>query len=105
MNKRGRSQIIQIATGRNHVLALDTQGNVYSWGTNMRGQCGAPEGVEMIERPKIVSGDLLQHEVCQIYAGETHSFAVTKQGKVFCWGNNKHNLLGLDLQTNDSSKK
>ena len=59
----------------------------------------------MIERPKIVSGDLLQHEVCQIYAGETHSFAVTKQGLVFCWGNNKHNLLGLDLQTNDSSKK
>ena len=37
MNKRGRSQIIQIATGRNHVLALDTQGNVYAWGTNMRG--------------------------------------------------------------------
>ena len=37
MNKRGRSQIIQIATGVNHVLALDTQGNVYSWGTNLKG--------------------------------------------------------------------
>ena len=26
--------IVQIATGRSHVLALDTDGNVYAWGHN-----------------------------------------------------------------------
>jgi alpha-tubulin suppressor-like RCC1 family protein len=29
--------IIKIATGRNHVLALDTKGKVFSWGKNDHG--------------------------------------------------------------------
>ena len=36
-NKRGKALIIAIATGRNHALALDSQGNVYSWGNNKFG--------------------------------------------------------------------
>ena len=32
--------IVQIATGRNHVLALDTSGKIYSWGRNDYGQLG-----------------------------------------------------------------
>ena len=32
--------IVQIATGRNHVLALDTTGKIYSWGRNDYGQLG-----------------------------------------------------------------
>ena len=31
---------MQIATGSSHVLALDTAGNVYSWGSNNKGQLG-----------------------------------------------------------------
>jgi len=38
-NKRGRAVLVQIATGRNHVLALDKEGNVYAWGNNKFGQC------------------------------------------------------------------
>jgi alpha-tubulin suppressor-like RCC1 family protein len=29
--------IINIATGRSHVIALDTQGRVWSWGENKKG--------------------------------------------------------------------
>ena len=32
--------IIRIATGRNHVLALDSKGRVHSWGKNDHGQLG-----------------------------------------------------------------
>ena len=32
--------IVQVATGRNHVLALDTNGRVFAWGDNMKGQLG-----------------------------------------------------------------
>lgn len=39
-NRRGRATIAQIAAGRNHVLALDTFGNVFSWGNNKFGQLG-----------------------------------------------------------------
>ena len=43
-NKNGGRAIIQaIATGRSHVLALDIEGNVYSWGRNLNGQLGVGE--------------------------------------------------------------
>jgi alpha-tubulin suppressor-like RCC1 family protein len=29
--------IVKIATGRNHIMALDTKGRVYSWGKNEYG--------------------------------------------------------------------
>jgi len=32
-----RDPIVKIATGRSHVLALDTKGKVWSWGTNDKG--------------------------------------------------------------------
>ena len=36
-NSRGRAHIVMIATGSSHVLALDTAGNVYAWGSNNSG--------------------------------------------------------------------
>ena len=42
-NTRGRIHIMSIATGAQHVLALDTAGNVYSWGNNELGQLGTSE--------------------------------------------------------------
>ena len=41
-NSRGRAHIVMIATGSSHVLALDTAGNVYAWGSNTSGQLGIP---------------------------------------------------------------
>ena len=38
--KKVSAIITAIATGRSHVLALDIQGNVYSWGRNVNGQLG-----------------------------------------------------------------
>ena len=49
-------------------------------------------------------GELIQHEICQIYAGLKHSFAVSRQGKIFCWGSNENNLLGLNFNNQNSSK-
>jgi alpha-tubulin suppressor-like RCC1 family protein len=34
---RQQPKIVQIATGRSHVLALDTAGTVWAWGTNEKG--------------------------------------------------------------------
>lgn len=44
-----------------------------------------------------MEGDLKQQEICKIFAGEKQSFAVTRQGRIFCWGSNENNLLGLNL--------
>ena len=106
-NKKGRALITQIATGRNHVLALDTLGNVYSWGIDKFGQLGhgwdestfsaaqAAKTSIVVRRPKIVGGPLVSHEAAQIFAGDKQSFAVTKHGRIFCWGKNEHSMLGF----------
>ena len=39
-NPRGKALIVMIATGISHCLALDTAGNVHSWGSNNSGQLG-----------------------------------------------------------------
>lgn len=41
----GLSSIVDIQAGTNHVLALDQDGKVYTWGSNMTGQLGRLERV------------------------------------------------------------
>jgi len=83
--------IIQIATGRAHILALDTSGKVYSWGRNDYGQLGlGSRGKSDKGKDKPTLIGKLKKEICQIFAGETQSFAITKEGEVYAWGNNKH---------------
>ena len=108
------SPIVQIATGRTHVIALDTTGKIYSWGRNDFGQLGLGQ-TRQIEVPKLdsygrkhaVNEDqiitiqdrpaqikaLKDKQICQIYAGDQQSFAVTRDGEVFAWGNNKYKQL------------
>ena len=45
----------------------------------------------------MVGGEIKDYEICQIFAGNKQSFAVTRTGKIFAWGNNDNNMLGLDF--------
>lgn len=51
--EQGNDPIVSIATGRNHVLALDTAGRVYAWGDNLKGQLGVgkKKGKEEYRKP------------------------------------------------------
>jgi len=81
-NKKGRATITHIAAGRNHVLALDSSGAVYSWGIDKFGQLGqgweskqakeTKEAGEVIKvtKPTLIGGNLSSHEVAQIFAGD-----------------------------------
>ena len=100
--------IVSIATGRSHVLALDTAGRVYSWGSNNRGQLGyefltvkgQKKKVEEVRKPQLIEG-LMNKQICQIYAGEYHSFAIQKDGEIYAWGNNSNSHLLI--QENENS--
>ena len=41
---RGQVTVTQLATGEAHVLALDTDNQVWSWGLNDKGQLGINTG-------------------------------------------------------------
>jgi len=83
--------IVEIAAGLNHSLARDTDGNVYSWGSNEYGQLGIPG--DTIE-PKPVLVPSLPCKAIGISAGSSHSAILGENGIVYTFGNSSNGQLG-----------
>ncbi|KDN44271.1 RCC1/BLIP-II [Tilletiaria anomala UBC 951] len=84
-----------IACGEDHVLALSTDGIVYTWGNGQQAQLGR----RVIERRKINAlfpSKLALREIEVIGCGSYHSFAVDSAGTVYAWGLNTFGQLGLE---------
>lgn len=84
-----------------HCLALDEDGQVWSWGYNAYGQLGdnsvTNRNVPTLI-PKTQFGLTPTQKVVAIWAGGGeygYSFALTDQNKLFAWGYNNYGHLGL----------
>uniref|UniRef100_A0A8C8R4S5 HECT and RLD domain containing E3 ubiquitin protein ligase 4 n=1 Tax=Pelusios castaneus TaxID=367368 RepID=A0A8C8R4S5_9SAUR len=91
-------QIIQVACGYCHSLALSKGSEVYSWGQNKYGQLGIGYEFKKQTSPHLIKS-LLGIPFAQIAAGGAHSFALTLSGAIFGWGRNKFGQLGLNDET------
>ena len=83
--------IISIAGGGGHVVALDANGAVWAWGRNNAGQLGN-NSISNSTSPVAVSG--LSSGVSQIAAGGFASYAMLSSGGVDAWGDNGYGELG-----------
>jgi len=68
---RGVTNVIALAAGDQHYLALKADGTVASWGVNFNGQTNVPPGL---------------NDVVDIAAGSTHSLALRRDGTLAFWG-------------------
>ncbi|KAF4118388.1 hypothetical protein G5714_000439 [Onychostoma macrolepis] len=87
-------QVIQIACGDHHSMALTNDGQVFVWGENSHGQLGLRKdhpGSPSAQHVQSLSGIPL----AQISAGGDHSFVLSLSGVVFGWGRNSAGQLGL----------
>lgn len=89
--------IKSLAAGSNHVLALDTKGNVAAWGCGQQNQLGR----RIIERNKMSSlvpqgVGLPRGKIVKIACGSYHSFAIDKAGQVWGWGLNNFGEIGVE---------
>ena len=84
------TDIIEIAAGSNHNLALDKDGTVWAWGYNGYGQLGNNTATNS-SLPVKVTG---LTDAVSIAAGYYNSFAVRKDGSVWSWGHNAYGSLG-----------
>jgi len=66
----GLSNVVAIAAGYGHTLALTAEGGVVGWGNNSSGQTRVPSGLS---------------NVVGIAAGGGHSLALTAEGRVVQW--------------------
>ncbi len=96
-------KIVQVAAGSQHSLALDENGNVWSWGDNGYGQLGdgGTSNRGLADRVKLADGSYLDH-VVYIAAGGTYdatygygfSLALCEDGTLYTFGYNADGQLG-----------
>uniref|UniRef100_A0A452V7C4 Protein RCC2 n=1 Tax=Ursus maritimus TaxID=29073 RepID=A0A452V7C4_URSMA len=80
-----------------HSLLITTEGKLWSWGRNEKGQLGHGD-TKRVEAPKLIEG-LSQEVIVSAACGRNHTLALTETGSVLAFGENKMGQLGLGNQT------
>ena len=90
----GVPKFTQISAGYKHSLALGTDGNLYSWGTNEKGQLGRSINGAEDGTPRKVNLPTGVSRFTQVIAGGEHSLALGSDGNLYSWGDNTSGQLG-----------
>lgn len=88
----------QISAGRNHVLAIKTDGSLWAWGTNYWGALGNGSNKDESSPVKISNSN----NWAEVSAGNSYSLAIKKDGTLWAWGYNSKGQLG-DSSTIDKN--
>ena len=90
------SNIVSVACGAFHSIALRSDGTVWAWGANNVGQLGNPSAAYTNQSspvPVMSGGTALSHLVA-IAGGYTFSLALRSDGTVWAWGANSNGEWG-----------
>jgi alpha-tubulin suppressor-like RCC1 family protein len=86
---QGLTDVVEVAAGWRHSLALRRDGTVWAWGNNDHGQLG------------ITPNPLVPHpvrgltDVVAIRAGRDTSYALRRDGTLWAWGAGRWGILGV----------
>ncbi|WP_174591116.1 RCC1 domain-containing protein [Methanocella conradii] len=85
------SNIRSIAPGANHGAALDGDGNVWTWGSNYKGQIG---NGKVSNDPQLTPYKVPISNVKFIESGTLFTVAITDDGSIWAWGFDERGQLG-----------
>ncbi len=89
------NKVVQVAAGGSHSLALLSDGSVWTWGNNSRGQLGIGSTTQKLFAVKATDSTTASlGSVINIAGGFQHSVAVKVDGTVWGWGSNGFKQLG-----------
>jgi alpha-tubulin suppressor-like RCC1 family protein len=88
--------IVALAAGSSHALAVTSAGELYAWGTNTNGQLGLDNDADHVQIPARVNFPTME-KVVGVAAGYSHSVAWTDTGSIYGVGLNKNGQLGISL--------
>ncbi|CAG5132688.1 unnamed protein product, partial [Candidula unifasciata] len=84
--------VAQVAAGGNHSFILSKSGAVYGWGKNSFGQLGVndTEDYRLPQQCRPIRSQRIKYICC----GENHTACLTKDGRVFTFGDGSYGQLG-----------
>lgn len=82
----GLSDIVAVAAGNHHSVALKKDGRVVAWGSSYQGQTSVPAGL---------------NSVVAIAAGDYHTAALKSDGSVVVWGYNGSRRISVPTDVSD----
>jgi uncharacterized repeat protein (TIGR02543 family) len=89
--------IVQVDSGDNFSIALSEDGSVYTWGTSFA--LGHGVGITVLGKPTELTqnftGLSVGETIVYVAAGREYAAALSSQGKVFVWGLNNQQVLGI----------
>lgn len=103
-------RFIKVATGGGHTIAIDTAGELFSWGKNDMGQLGwygdtndrwkmGAVSTSINSNPAAIAGKTF----VDVAAGEKFSMALDLEGNIYSWGANDQGQLGKNRTQNTNS--
>ncbi len=95
----GLTNVIAIAAGDRHSMALLSNGQIRAWGANESGQLG--DGTNNQRRVPTTITTL--NGMTRIAAGGSHSLAIKFDGTAWGWGANGFGQLGIGTNANSST--
>ena len=91
----------QLAAGASHVVALGSDGFVYTWGYNGDGELGnGTTQSNSLPAKALTPAGVTFTEVA---AGEYHTVAIASDGSVYTWGSNTFGELGIGSTASSST--
>ncbi|WP_010251895.1 RCC1 domain-containing protein [Acetivibrio cellulolyticus] len=90
----GLSSIKKVYAGPSNSYALDSDGTLWAWGNNIRGQIGIGSESSEVKLPVKVEIE----EVKDFSCGFEHCIAVKKDGSVWAWGDIKYSKISIDAK-------
>ena len=78
-------KIVQIASGKNHFMALSVDHKVYTWGLNEYNQLGCKDAKESSWMP-VISDAAKNKKIIYVTAKENLSAAIDSDGIIYSWG-------------------
>lgn len=102
------TEFVSLSFNQNYSLAIDTEGDIWSWGYNKYGELGRGEvddncSITSTSACGKTIGKIDVDNIVLISAGYSHALALDNNGTIWSWGTNKDGELGTG-ETNDTVK-
>ena len=98
----GLKKIIDIAAGSSFTIALTESKDIYSFGSNSKGQLGLGAKIKQELSPKKIDIDT---KFESIFAAYSHCFAISLSGELFSWGRGSNYQVKRNIYLKSPSKK